>query len=75
MEELAPLLEGRLEKLTGAVEEWRRKNRIRIVLKDGETVEGVLIDKTKTELTIRKDDGKKQTIPLDRVKEMKKTAK
>ncbi|GEM_PF-5407887 len=75
VEELAPLLEERLEKLTDAVKEWRRKNRILVILKDGKTIEGVLLKKTKTELTIRKDDGKKQTIPLDRVKEMKKTAK
>ena len=75
VEELAPLLEERLEKLTGAVEKWRRKNRVLVVLKNGKTVEGVLIKMTKSEITIRKDDGKKQTIPLDMVKEVKKSAK
>ncbi|RKY15952.1 MAG: hypothetical protein DRP82_00370 [Planctomycetota bacterium] len=74
VEELAPLLEERLEKLTVAVKKWRRKNRVLVVLKDGKTVEGVLIKMTKNEITIRKDDGKKQTIPLDFVKEMKKGA-
>ena len=75
VEELAPLLEERLEKLTGAVEKWRRKNRVLVVLKNGKTVEGVLIKMTKSEITIRKNDGKKQTIPLDMVKEIKKNAK
>ncbi|MCX7703238.1 MAG: hypothetical protein N2234_03940 [Planctomycetota bacterium] len=61
-ESLVPAVEDNFERLAAAVEKWRKEHAVKVTLKNGDMLEGVLLERTETGLLIRTKDGKKSVL-------------
>jgi|GEM_PF-2606993 len=64
-ENLVPAVEDNFERLSEAVQKWRKEHTVKVKLKNGESLEGILLNRTENELLLRTKEGKKTVLMND----------